>query len=283
MTSPLHSQQTTTDGIHTPVAFIYANQSARLAASGFVSTDLNKVALQQSDNTLWLLTDTAAPTWAKVGGGASGITIGDSISSGTNSRILFQDTNAQLAQSSNLGFNGNYLVLGKGLVFDGSGSDMLITAVGNLSNSNIRLIGGQGGSMGPGNVTIAGGDTWAGNAGAVNIAGGHNYTGDFDGGAVTIAGGEGPHGGGVYIIGGSSGSYATYGAIEIGRSYTSAINIGQGGGTPTTTTVYGIFNAPYAPTNSGDWDGDPTTIKAALDRLAAAYKALTGDPVPQLP
>lgn len=36
----------------------------------------------------------------------------------------------------------------------------------------------------------------------------------------------------------------------------------------------------YTPANSGDWAGDPTTVKQALDRLAAAVAAFIGNPIP---
>jgi hypothetical protein len=60
-----------TGEIHSPFNWIFDNQSARLAATGFADGDVDKIALQQSDNTLWVLLSTA-PTWTQVaGGGAS--------------------------------------------------------------------------------------------------------------------------------------------------------------------------------------------------------------------
>lgn len=44
----------------------YANAAARTGATGFVSGDLKKVALQLDDYSLWVLTATT-PTWARVG------------------------------------------------------------------------------------------------------------------------------------------------------------------------------------------------------------------------
>lgn len=64
--SGAHSDQTPSDGIHTPVAFQYANAAARLAASGFDSNDLLKFAHQQDNNTIWMLL-TTVPTWAQIG------------------------------------------------------------------------------------------------------------------------------------------------------------------------------------------------------------------------
>lgn len=47
-------------------AWFYPDEAARLSADGFVSTDLHKLALQESDDTIWMLTSTA-PTWKEFG------------------------------------------------------------------------------------------------------------------------------------------------------------------------------------------------------------------------
>jgi phage-related tail fiber protein len=63
---------------HRPFAAVYADAAARTAATGFArgeggtiiafaSADLDKAVLQQSDNTIWILTATA-PTWVQVAG-----------------------------------------------------------------------------------------------------------------------------------------------------------------------------------------------------------------------
>lgn len=39
-------------------------------------------------------------------------------------------------------------------------------------------------------------------------------------------------------------------------------------------------HTPYRPANSADWDGDPETLKDAVDRLAAAVAGLLGVPIP---
>jgi len=70
-----HANQT---AAHRPFAAVYADATARTAATGFprgessaiiafASADLNKQVLQQSDNTTWILTATT-PTWVQVGG-----------------------------------------------------------------------------------------------------------------------------------------------------------------------------------------------------------------------
>ena len=53
--------------IHTPFNWTYADATARLAASGFASGDVGKVALQESDDTLWLLSS-SSPTWDQLAG-----------------------------------------------------------------------------------------------------------------------------------------------------------------------------------------------------------------------
>ncbi|MBI9042933.1 MAG: hypothetical protein JEZ06_00520 [Anaerolineaceae bacterium] len=62
--------------IHVPYRWSYADATARTGASGFGAGDVGKLALQQDNNSLWILTATT-PTWVDVGG--SGITDGDAI------------------------------------------------------------------------------------------------------------------------------------------------------------------------------------------------------------
>jgi hypothetical protein len=64
--NPIHSKQTSVDGIHTPIAFVYANAAARNAATGFVSTDLNKFALDTDDNSIWMLVAISPITWIEI-------------------------------------------------------------------------------------------------------------------------------------------------------------------------------------------------------------------------
>ena len=46
----------------------FTTQAERLAATGLDSSDLRKVAFQESDNTHWLLTSIAPLTWKALGG-----------------------------------------------------------------------------------------------------------------------------------------------------------------------------------------------------------------------
>lgn len=58
----------TEERVHTPFSFLYADSTARLAATGFAPEDVNKVALQLSDATAWILTDDSPITWSLMGG-----------------------------------------------------------------------------------------------------------------------------------------------------------------------------------------------------------------------
>ncbi len=59
--------------VHTPFTFVYANEAARTGATGLISSDVNKLALQVDDYTVWILTDSSGPTWAPVSPTASEI------------------------------------------------------------------------------------------------------------------------------------------------------------------------------------------------------------------
>lgn len=61
----LHSALTGTN-IHVPYRFTYADASAREAEAGAVPGDVGCLALQQDDNSLWMLTDDDPLTWVCV-------------------------------------------------------------------------------------------------------------------------------------------------------------------------------------------------------------------------
>lgn len=61
----IHKNLTTSNGIHVPYAFVYADEAARTGASGFGYTDIGKFARQTDDNTVWMLT-AVTPTWKAV-------------------------------------------------------------------------------------------------------------------------------------------------------------------------------------------------------------------------
>lgn len=57
-------------GIHTIVAYKYANAAARAAATGFTAVDVGKVSRQLDDGSFWILTAYSPITWQKIGIGA---------------------------------------------------------------------------------------------------------------------------------------------------------------------------------------------------------------------
>ena len=65
MPSPLHSKQTQADGIHAAVSYVYVDDTARLAASGFTVEDQYKLAWQLSDKTAWLLSSVSPIAWVQ--------------------------------------------------------------------------------------------------------------------------------------------------------------------------------------------------------------------------
>jgi hypothetical protein len=85
MSGPLHHHQTV---VHRPFAAVYADEAARLAADGFdgesefFATDLYKVVLQESDNTVWMLT-AVTPTWVQITGEGSVVTDVDDLTTAT--------------------------------------------------------------------------------------------------------------------------------------------------------------------------------------------------------
>lgn len=56
---------------HRLESWVYADATARSAATGFTVDDVGRIAYQQSDNSYWRLTDDSPITWATVTGGAS--------------------------------------------------------------------------------------------------------------------------------------------------------------------------------------------------------------------
>lgn len=66
----LHSKQTISDGIHSAVSYEYADSTARLAATGFVATDLYKFAIDLDTKQQFVLTSVSPITWTDVGNAA---------------------------------------------------------------------------------------------------------------------------------------------------------------------------------------------------------------------
>ena len=98
----LHSQETV-NSIHIPYSYSYANESARTSATGFVSADVGKLALQEDTNDLYILTATT-PTWKNIAGGSSSpggsdtyVQFNDSGSFGGDSGMTYNKTTDTLS------------------------------------------------------------------------------------------------------------------------------------------------------------------------------------------
>lgn len=72
-----HSKQSPSiGGVHVLQAYDYADAPARTGATGFVSTDIGKVARQLDNNTFWVLTATT-PTWSQINSGGGSDATGE--------------------------------------------------------------------------------------------------------------------------------------------------------------------------------------------------------------
>lgn len=126
-----HSLLTGLD-IHRPNRWSYADATAREAATGFTSDDVTTIALQEDDNSLWLLTATT-PTWQAVGGSGSSAAVVASYEADSNSQTFtdgvptevsfdFRDTDSAGFYAGSLpmtemfvptGLDGVYLIQGE--------------------------------------------------------------------------------------------------------------------------------------------------------------------------
>lgn len=61
--SPLHSKTRVEDGVHTPIAFVYADETERLNAANFTDYDLYKFCLQLSSGNIYYLAQVSPPVW----------------------------------------------------------------------------------------------------------------------------------------------------------------------------------------------------------------------------
>lgn len=87
--------------IHVPYNFEYADETARSAATGLVSSDVGKFARQLDDNTLWMLIGYSPVEWVEVGGAGAGS--GDVVGPGSsvdNTLVRFDGTTGKAVQGS---------------------------------------------------------------------------------------------------------------------------------------------------------------------------------------
>lgn len=97
----LHSSYRYTNGVHYPISYEYSSSTTRLAATGFVATDLYKFAVQLDNASLWMLTATT-PTWVQIGTGGA---IVSNVSSLANGKIWIGDGSG-IAQEKTMSGNG---------------------------------------------------------------------------------------------------------------------------------------------------------------------------------
>jgi hypothetical protein len=109
-TDALHSALTGAN-IHVPHRFTYADATAREAEAGAAPGDVGCLALQQDDNTLWMLTDDDPLTWVSVGG-AGGAVATDAIWDAAGD--LAVGTGADTAAKLPIGTAGQHLVVNSG-------------------------------------------------------------------------------------------------------------------------------------------------------------------------
>ncbi len=82
----------------------YANAAARTGAGGFISDDLWKLARQEDDNSIWMLTATT-PTWIQIGASAATTVTATSVIA--DNALVRGDGGARGAQSSDIAVSDN--------------------------------------------------------------------------------------------------------------------------------------------------------------------------------
>jgi len=122
-----HGKQTVDNGIHTPIAYRYANSAARLAATDFELNDLDKFAVDIDTGDVFRLSDPLGPTWVQVGSGGGGGAFLP-LAGGTMSGTINMNLNAIVGGTYNgvglttggaatdfLNAQGNYITIGGGV------------------------------------------------------------------------------------------------------------------------------------------------------------------------
>lgn len=166
MSTPLHDKQTYAEGIHTIVAYVYADQATREAATGFETADLHKVAFQTDNESYWTLTS-ITPTWTQLngtggpggsGGGDSGPTylVLSSTGSLTRERVFSVSGSSGLLATDNganstfgLSINNNVVATLSGSRFTGP-----VSASAGLSGSLQQIAPNLPYLLSQGNITI---------------------------------------------------------------------------------------------------------------------------------
>lgn len=143
-----HSKMTPTDGgVHTALAYVYPTEGDRLGAVGFTAEDVGKLALQESDNSVWMLVG-IAPLWREISSGGASLVIGDVPFTATTTTLVLMAISvgqlvlfSQLAVLSAFGVGtvlqvGTFLDPSFFLRVDGSG----VTTPGAYSNMEVHRV-----------------------------------------------------------------------------------------------------------------------------------------------
>lgn len=133
-----HSSLTGTN-VHTPITWTYADKTAREAATGLTSGDLNKFALQSDENSIWILIDESPVTWSEVGATAGAVAPDDA-------KYIVATANASLSSEIVIpGLAGSPDIVGAGGAgtseeYDSATTGLTWTTAPNTVDSNTTIL-----------------------------------------------------------------------------------------------------------------------------------------------
>lgn len=256
---------------------------------------------------VWTSTDTqGSGHWATASGGASialdnlaSTAVNSDIVPGVNNSVALGSTSFNWASIESLvynvydGANGKFGSLsatddGSTVIPSGGGSSeplVYFSAPGASAQGNLALV--TGGGPHQNKIFI---ETGNGSANLINIQTGTS-SGDLSGAISLTTGNTDYISGGINLTTGNGGSTFnsgditfTIGAAPSGTKGKIKFKDGSEGTAGQVWTSTGTLgegswaDAPYTPSDSGKWNGDPTTVKEALDRIAAVVGNIT--PIP---
>jgi len=170
-------------------AIIYVDEEARLAATGFTEADVGRIAYQESDNTVWMLSDYSPITWVCLTTALTGIDLQDAYSAGaypativldaTRKGVLIRNASPSIGADENLFAVQSYGGIDDWLAVRGDGRVKLA----GLSPSSMVFTDASG------YLTTSGG------GGVLGVTYGGTGTGTaFTAGSVVFAGASGVYG-----------------------------------------------------------------------------------------
>ncbi|HVW25173.1 MAG TPA: hypothetical protein VHC69_07355 [Polyangiaceae bacterium] len=112
--SAKHGQQGINDGLHSPFTWTFADSTARSSftptsgtpttSGALTSSDVDKIALQLSDSTVWLLSSIGPATWTQIVGGSSFTAAGDLSGSSSSQTVIGLQSHAVASTSPTDGY-----------------------------------------------------------------------------------------------------------------------------------------------------------------------------------